>query len=174
METEIPKVYSPENIEPRWAHAWVQQNLYRAKVEGSGPSFCLVIPPPNITGMLHMGHMLEHTEIDVLMRWHRMSGENVLWLPGTDHAAIATQMIVERELGREAKPDLKGAQAKSVWQREGQRLRREMGVEKFLERCWKWKEENGGTIRRQMERLGASVDWTRDRFTMDAAYTRAV
>ena len=121
-----------------------------------------------------MGHMLEHTEIDILMRWHRMRGENVLWLPGTDHAAIATQMIVERELGRAALPDLEGAQAKSAWQREGQRLRMEMGREKFLEQCWKWKEENGGTIRRQMERLGASVDWTRDRFTMDPAYTRSV
>src|SRR5208337_3949588 len=136
--------------------------------------FCLVIPPPNITGSLHMGHMLEHTEIDILMRWHRMRGENVLWLPGTDHAAIATQMIVERELGREALPHLDGPQAKSAWQREGQRLRLEMGREKFLERCWQWKEENGGTIRRQMERLGASVDWTRDRFTMDPAYSRAV
>ena len=118
--------------------------------------------------------MLEHTEIDILMRWQRMRGENVLWLPGTDHAAIATQMIVERELGRAALPDLEGPQAKSAWQREGQRLRLEMGREKFLEQCWKWKEQNGGAIRRQMERLGTSVDWTRDRFTMDAAYTRSV
>ena len=174
METEISKVYLPESIEPRWARQWVAQKLYRP-AEGTGrPSFCLVIPPPNITGMLHMGHMLEHTEIDILMRWHRMRGENVLWLPGTDHAAIATQMIVERELGREALPDLEGPQAKSAWQREGQRLRIEMGRERFLERCWKWKDENGGTIRRQMERLGASVDWTRDRFTMDPTYTRAV
>ena len=174
METEVPKVYSPENIEPRWARFWVEQHLYRPTDESARPSFCLVIPPPNITGSLHMGHMLEHTEIDVLMRWHRMRGENVLWLPGTDHAAIATQMIVERELGREALPDLEGAQAKSAWQREGQRLRLEMGREKFLERCWKWKETNGGAIRRQMERLGTSVDWTRDRFTMDPAYTRSV
>ncbi len=174
METEIPKVYSPENIEPRWARFWVEHNLYRPSDESAHPHFCLVIPPPNITGSLHMGHMLEHTEIDILMRWHRMRGENVLWLPGTDHAAIATQMIVERELGREALPDLEGAQAKSAWQREGQRLRTEMGREKFLARCWKWKEENGGAIRRQMERLGASVDWTRDRFTMDPAYTRSV
>jgi valyl-tRNA synthetase len=174
LETEVPKVYSPENIEPRWARFWVEQHLYRPTDESARPSFCLVIPPPNITGSLHMGHMLEHTEIDVLMRWHRMRGENVLWLPGTDHAAIATQMIVERELGREALPDLEGAQAKSAWQREGQRLRLEMGREKFLERCWKWKETNGGAIRRQMERLGTSVDWTRDRFTMDPAYTRSV
>ncbi len=174
METEIPKVYSPENIEPRWARSWVGQNLYRPPDDSARPHFCLVIPPPNITGSLHMGHMLEHTEIDILMRWHRMRGENVLWLPGTDHAAIATQMIVERELGRAALPDLEGAKAKSAWQREGQRLRREMGQEEFLARCWNWKEENGGAIRRQMERLGASVDWTRDRFTMDPAYTRSV
>ena len=174
METEIPKVYSPESIEPRWARQWVEQNLYRPLDEGGGAPFCLVIPPPNITGSLHMGHMLEHTEIDILMRWHRMRGENVLWLPGTDHASIATQMIVERELGREALPDLEGPAARSAWQREGQRLRLEMGLDKFLERCWKWKEENGGAIRRQMERLGTSVDWTRDRFTLDPAYTRAV
>ena len=174
MATEIPKVYAPENIEPRWAQFWVAQNLYRPADESAWPNFCLVIPPPNITGMLHMGHMLEHTEIDILMRWHRMRGENVLWLPGTDHAAIATQMIVERELGRAALPNLEGPQARSAWQREGQRLRTEMGREKFLEQCWKWKEENGGTIRRQMERLGTSVDWTRNRFTMDAAYTRSV
>jgi valyl-tRNA synthetase len=174
LETEIPKVYSPESIEPRWARFWVEENLYRPADETTRPHFCLVIPPPNITGMLHMGHMLEHTEIDILMRWHRMRGENVLWLPGTDHASIATQMIVERELGREALPDMEGAGAKAAWQREGQRLRIEMGREKFIEQCWKWKEQNGGAIRRQMERLGTSVDWTRDRFTMDPAYSRAV
>jgi len=174
LGTEIPKVYSPENIESRWARQWVAQNLYRPPDDGGRPSFCLALPPPNITGVLHMGHMLEHTEIDILMRWHRMHGENVLWLPGTDHAAIATQMIVERELGREALPGLEGAQAKSAWQREGQRRRLEMGREKFLERCWQWKAQNGGTIRGQMERLGASVDWTRDRFTLDPAYTHAV
>jgi len=185
LEAEIPKVYAPEAIEPRWARAWIEEKLYRpADDDAPGrPNFCLTIPPPNITGVLHMGHMLEHTEIDILMRWHRMRGENVLWLPGTDHAAIATQMIVERELGREAlakrsglaeQVEDGGPQSKAAWQREGQRVRLAMGREAFIERCWKWKEENGGTIRRQMERLGASVDWTRDRFTMDAAYTRAV
>jgi valyl-tRNA synthetase len=175
VDAEIPKVYSPEAIEPRWARYWVERKLYRPGDDLSQPRFCLVIPPPNITGLLHMGHMLEHTEIDVLMRWHRMRGENVLWLPGTDHASIATQMIVERELGREALPDLPpGAETESTWRREGQRRRREMGPEGFLERCWKWKEESGGTIRHQMERLGASCDWTRDRFTMDPAYSRAV
>jgi len=86
LATEIPKVYSPENIEPRWAQSWIAQNLYRPADDSARTNFCLVIPPPNITGSLHMGHMLEHTEIDILMRWHRMRGENVLWLPGTDHA----------------------------------------------------------------------------------------
>jgi len=175
VEDEIPKVYSPEAIEPRWARGWVERQLYRPSDDPTRPTFCLVLPPPNITGSLHMGHMLEHTEIDILMRWHRMKGENVLWLPGSDHASIATQMIVERELGREAFPDFPpGPEAESTWRREGQRLRRAMGPEKFVERCWRWKEASGGTIRQQMERLGASCDWTRDRFTMDAAYARAV
>ena len=176
MEAEIPKTYSPDTIEPRWARYWVDHKLYQPS-EDPAPRqrFCLLIPPPNITGVLHMGHMLEHTEIDILMRWHRMRGENVLWLPGTDHASIATQMIVERELGREALPELQpDPAANSAWQLEGQRRRQELGREKFIERCWKWKEENGDTIRRQMERLGASVDWTRARFTMDPAYSRAV
>jgi valyl-tRNA synthetase len=175
LDNEIPKVYSPETIEPHWARTWVAQKLYRPSDDPARPGFCLVIPPPNITGMLHMGHMLEHTEIDTLMRWHRMSGKDVLWLPGTDHASIATQLIVEQEIGRQALPDLEpGSSARAAWRREGQRRRLEMGREKFLELCWKWKEQNGGTIRRQMERLGASCDWTRDRFTMDPAYSRAV
>ena len=173
MQAEIPRVYSPETIEPRWARYWVEQNLYRPGDDPARPRFCLVIPPQNITGSLHMGHMLEHTEIDVLMRWHRMRGENVLWLPGSDHASIATQMIVEQELGRELW-DNPTPPAPSDLRRMGRRRRLEMGREKFLERCWKWKEESGGTIRKQMERLGASCDWTRDRFTMDPEYSRAV
>ncbi len=172
---EIPKVYLPEEIEPRWASGWVEQELYRPTDSDERPRFSLVIPPPNITGSLHMGHMLEHSEIDILMRWRRMRGSNVLWLPGTDHASIATQMIVEREIGREALPSLKpGPETNHAWQREGQRLRLEMGREEFLKRCWRWKEQNGGTIRRQMERLGASCDWTRERFTLDPAYSQSV
>ncbi len=175
MDQEIPKVYAPETIEPHWARTWIAQKLYRPSDDPTRPRFCLTIPPPNITGMLHMGHMLEHTEIDTLMRWHRMSGKDVLWLPGTDHASIATQLIVEQDIGRQALPNLEPDSAgRAAWRREGQRRRLEMGREKFLELCWKWKEQNGGTIRRQMERLGASCDWTRDRFTMDADYTRAV
>jgi valyl-tRNA synthetase len=175
LDNEIPKVYSPETIEPHWARSWVAQKLYRPSDDPTRPHFCLAIPPPNITGSLHMGHMLEHTEIDILMRWHRMSGKEVLWLPGTDHASIATQLIVEQEIGRQTLPGLEpGSSARAAWRREGQRRRVEMGREKFLELCWKWKEQNGGTIRRQMERLGASCDWTRDRFTLDAEYSRAV
>jgi valyl-tRNA synthetase len=175
LENEIPKVYSPETIEPHWARSWVAEKLYRPADDPSRARFCLVIPPPNITGSLHMGHMLEHTEIDILMRWHRMRGKDVLWLPGTDHASIATQLIVEQEIGRQALPELEpGPSARATWRREGQRRRIKMGREKFLELCWKWKEQNGGTIRRQMERLGASCDWTRDRFTMDPAYSLAV
>jgi valyl-tRNA synthetase len=175
VENEITKVYSPQEIELRWSRFWTERKLYRPGDDESRPRFCLVIPPPNITGILHIGHMLEHTEIDTLMRWHRMRGENVLWLPGTDHASIATQMIVEREIGREAMPDrVDSPESRGIWQREGQRRRIEMGREKFLERCWQWKERSGGTIRRQMERLGASCDWTRERFTMDPEYSRAV
>ncbi len=175
LKNEIPKVYEPESIEPRWARFWAERRLYRPSEEASRPRFCLVIPPPNVTGSLHIGHMLEHTEIDTLMRWRRMQGLDVLWLPGTDHASIATQMIVEQELGREALPDLPdGPATRATWRREGQRRRLEMGREKFLERCWQWKEASGGTIRAQMERLGASCDWTRERFTMDAEYSRAV
>jgi valyl-tRNA synthetase len=175
VETEIPKIYSPDAIEPYWARIWVEQKLYRPSGDPSRARFSLVIPPPNVTGSLHIGHMLEHTEIDILMRWHRMRGEDVLWLPGTDHASIATQMIVEQEIGREALPELEGrSSALAAWRREGQRLRLEMGREKFLERCWQWKEQSGGRIRKQMERLGTSVDWTRERFTMDAEYSRSV
>jgi valyl-tRNA synthetase len=175
VENEIPKVYSPESIEPYWARVWVEQKLYRPSGDPARARFSLVIPPPNVTGSLHIGHMLEHTEIDILMRWHRMRGEDVLWLPGTDHASIATQMIVEQEIGREALPNLDGrSSALAAWRREGQKRRLEMGREKFLERCWQWKEKSGGRIRKQMERLGTSVDWTRERFTMDADYSRSV
>lgn len=173
MEAEIPKVYSPQTIEPRWARDWVERKLYRPLDDAARPRFSLVIPPPNITGSLHMGHMLEHTEIDILMRWHRMRGENVLWLPGTDHASISTQMIVEQELGRQAwNPPPQPST--SDLRRVGRQVRLNMGREKFIERCWKWKEQSGGTIRKQMERLGTSCDWTRDRFTMDPGYSRAV
>src|SRR6266849_10585889 len=101
MSRDIPKAYEPQQIEPRWARAWVEQQLFRAEAKAPGPVFSMVIPPPNVTGSLHIGHMLEHTEIDIVIRWHRMLGDNTLWLPGTDHAGIATQMVVERKLAEE-------------------------------------------------------------------------
>src|SRR2546425_6747079 len=145
VEAEIPKVYSPDTIEPRWALYWIERKLYRPGEDPSRPRFCLVIPPPNITGSLHIGHMLEHTEIDILMRWHRMRGEDVLWLPGTDHASIATQMIVELELGRQALPNLPpGPEARSNWRREigRTRLNSSHGYISYAVFCLKKKNKN--------------------------------
>ena len=154
---EIEKVYEPRRFEPRWAQWWVESGIYRAEYEAGKPAFSLVIPPPNVTGVLHMGHMLEHTEIDVTVRWHRMKGDVTLWLPGTDHAGIATEMVVARQLAAE-----------------GIQYRRDLTREAFLERVWQWKAESGGTIRRQMIQMGASCDWSRERFTFDPGLSRAV
>ncbi len=153
---EIPKVYNPSEIEPQWAREWVEKHLYQADASSGQPMFSLVIPPPNVTGSLHMGHMLEHTEIDIIVRWKRMQGFNTLWLPGTDHAGIATQMVVERQL---AEQGIK---------------RRDLGREAFEKKVWEWKEQIGGTIKKQMIRLGASCDWSRERFTLDPGLSRAV
>jgi valyl-tRNA synthetase len=153
---QLEKVYEPQRFEPRWAEWWIEQQIYRADVDHPGRRFSLVIPPPNVTGVLHMGHMLEHTEIDVTIRWHRMRGENTLWLPGTDHAGIATQMVVERQLASEG---IK---------------RTDLGRDEFERRVWQWKEESGGTIKKQMIRIGASCDWSRERFTLDPGLSRAV
>jgi len=153
---QLDKVYEPGRFEPRWAQWWVESGIYRAQWQPDKPVFSLVIPPPNVTGSLHMGHMLEHTEIDVTVRWHRMRGDITLWLPGTDHAGIATQLVVERQLMAEGKD------------------RRAMGREAFEQRVWQWKAESGGTIKRQMIRIGASCDWSRERFTLDPGLSRAV
>lgn len=153
---QLEKVYEPRRFEPRWAQWWVESGIYHAKWEPDRPVFSLVIPPPNVTGSLHMGHMLEHTEIDVTVRWHRMRGDITLWLPGMDHAGIATQMVVERQLAEEGLD------------------RRAMGREAFEQRIWKWKAESGGTIKRQMIQIGASCDWSRERFTLDPGLSRAV
>ena len=150
----MDKSYSPRDIESRIYAAWEAAGWF-APV-GEGPPYCIVIPPPNVTGTLHMGHAFQHTLMDVLTRLHRMDGDRTLWQPGTDHAGIATQMVVERQLAAEG------------------RTRHDLGREKFLERVWQWKEESGGTITRQMRRLGNSVDWSRDRFTMDAGLSAAV
>jgi valyl-tRNA synthetase len=153
---QLDKVYEPGRFEPRWAQWWVESGIYRAEWQPDRPVFSLVIPPPNVTGSLHMGHMLEHTEIDVTVRWHRMRGDITLWLPGTDHAGIATQLVVERQLAAEGKD------------------RRAMGREAFEQRVWQWKAESGGTIKRQMIRIGASCDWSRERFTLDPGLSRTV
>ncbi len=153
---QIEKVYEPQRFEPHWAQWWIDSGIFRAAETSSARSFSLVIPPPNVTGSLHIGHMMEHTEIDVTIRWHRMLGENTLWLPGTDHAGIATQMVVERKLAEE-----------------GIR-RQDLGREAFEKRVWEWKAEYGDNIKRQMIRMGASCDWSRERFTLDPGLSRAV
>jgi valyl-tRNA synthetase len=150
----MDKTYSPHDIEGRIYRHWEENGLFTPA--GDGPPFCIVIPPPNVTGTLHMGHAFQDTIMDALTRFHRMAGDRTLWQPGTDHAGIATQMVVERQLNAEG------------------RTRHELGREGFNERIWRWKEESGGTIARQMRRLGASVDWTRDRFTMDPGMSQAV
>jgi valyl-tRNA synthetase len=159
MPHELPKAYEPGAIEARWAEYWVREKLFHVETPPAGdarPVFTLLLPPPNVTGRLHMGHMLNQTQMDMLVRWHRMRGFITLWLPGTDHAGIATQMMVERQLAKEGKK------------------RREMGREAFVERVWEWKREYGGAILEQMKRLGASVDWGREYFTMDENLSRAV
>ncbi|HJT86340.1 MAG TPA: valine--tRNA ligase, partial [Bryobacteraceae bacterium] len=153
---QIEKVYEPQRFEPHWAQWWIDSGVFHASSRAAGRVFSLVIPPPNVTGSLHIGHMLEHTEIDVTIRWHRMSGDNTLWLPGTDHAGIATQMVVERKLAEEGIS------------------RRDLGREKFEQRVWEWKAQYGDTIKRQMIRLGASCDWSRERFTLDPGLSAAV
>ncbi|MDC7786964.1 valine--tRNA ligase [Rhodoplanes sp. TEM] len=155
----IEKTYQPAAIEDRISAAWEAAQAFRAgrpERQGAAP-YCLVIPPPNVTGSLHMGHALNNTLQDVLVRFERMRGKDVLWQPGTDHAGIATQMVVERQLMQRQEPS-----------------RRDMGREAFLERVWAWKAESGGTIVNQLRRLGASCDWSRERFTMDEGLSRAV
>ena len=153
---QLEKAYDPSQIEPAWAEWWVSEGLFKADAASSKPAFSLVIPPPNVTGALHMGHMFETSQVDISMRWQRMRGRNVLWLPGTDHAGIATQMLVERHLAKDGID------------------RRDLGREKFLEHVWNWKETYGGKIVGQLKRVGASCDWTRERFTMDPGLSRAV
>jgi len=159
MAHELPKAYEPASIEARWAEYWVKENLFHVGTPEPGderPVFTLLLPPPNVTGRLHMGHMLNQTEMDIIIRWHRMLGDNTLWLPGTDHAGIATQMMVERQLATEGKK------------------RTDLGREKFIERVWEWRAHYGGAILDQMKRLGASVDWSREYFTMDENLSHAV
>ncbi len=152
----IPDRYEPAAVEQRWYPWWEARGYFHADPGRPGPAFSIVIPPPNVTGSLHMGHALNNTLQDVIVRMKRMDGFNTLWMPGTDHAGIATQYVVERQLAAEGK------------------TKEDVGREAFLERVWRWKEESGGTIIRQLKRLGASCDWPRERFTMDEGLSRAV
>jgi len=153
---QLDKVYEPQRFEPHWAQWWIDSGLYKAEIKPGKPVFSIVIPPPNVTGSLHIGHMLDHTIMDVAVRWHRMLGETTLWLPGMDHAGIATQMVVERQLAQEGLN------------------RKQLGRKEFECRVWRWKEQYGGRIKQQIQREGASVDWSRERFTMDDGLSRAV
>ena len=153
---ELEKSFDPHGIESRWYPFWESSGYFKAGFDAKRQSFSIQLPPPNVTGTLHMGHAFQQTLMDVLTRYHRMKGFNVLWQPGTDHAGIATQMVVERQLE---------AQGES---------RRALGREEFVRRVWEWKEKSGSTITRQMRRLGASCDWSREYFTMDEPRSRAV
>ncbi len=150
----MDKTYEPHNIEERWYNFWEEHGYFSPS--GDGVPYCIMIPPPNVTGTLHMGHAFQDTIMDALVRYHRMKGHNTLWQPGTDHAGIATQMVVERQLSLENK------------------TRHDLGREMFIKRVWAWKAESGYTITRQLRRMGASVDWVRERFTMDDGLSRAV
>jgi len=153
---ELEKAYEPQRFEPRWAESWVESGIFHADPKTPGPRFSLVVPPPNVTGSLHIGHMLDHTVIDTATRWHRMRGDNALFLPGTDHAGIATQMLVERSLAAEGLN------------------RRQLGRDEFVRRVWEWKEKYGSRITSQMKRIGDSCDWSRERFTLSPELSRAV
>jgi valyl-tRNA synthetase len=150
----MDKSYQPQAIEQRWYDTWERRGYFRPS--GQGPSYCIMLPPPNVTGSLHLGHAFQDTLMDALIRYHRMKGDNTLWQGGTDHAGIATQMVVERQLA---------AQGIS---------RPQLGREAFVDQIWRWKAESGGTITRQLRRLGASIDWSRERFTLDEGLSQAV
>src|SRR5690554_205867 len=150
----MEKTYQPNELERHWYQLWEERGYF--KPSGKGDSYCIMIPPPNVTGSLHMGHGFNNAIMDALIRFRRMQGRNTLWQPGTDHAGIATQMVVERQLA-----------AQNI-------TRHDLGREKFLEKVWEWKEQSGGTITRQIRRLGSSVDWSRERFTMDEGLSKAV
>src|ERR1041385_4684881 len=154
--TELSTRYDPKAIEQTWYQFWEKGEFFTPELDRDRPKFSVVIPPPNVTGRLHIGHALVNTLQDIIVRWKRMSGFNTLWLPGTDHAGIATQMIVDRELQKQGISRL------------------DLGREKFVEKVWEWKESYGNQIIDQLKRLGCSADWTRTRFTLDEGLSRAV
>ena len=156
MEEKLNKGYEPHDVERKWYKQWEEDGRFCADEKSVKPHYSIVIPPPNVTGVLHMGHALNNTIQDILARWKRMSGYEVLWMPGTDHAGIATQNVVEKQLAVEGLD------------------RHAIGREEFIGRVWKWREESGGQIIEQLKRLGASCDWGRERFTMDEGLSTAV
>src|SRR6266496_3339373 len=153
---ELAKSFEPRSIEGKWYAWWESHGLFKPSMQPSAKAFCIQLPPPNVTGTLHMGHAFQQTLMDLLVRWHRMRGDNTLWQVGSDHAGIATQIVVENQLRAEGTS------------------RRDLGRERFVERVWQWKKESGSIITNQMRRLGASGDWTRERFTMDEGLSHAV
>ena len=162
---ELAKSFDPKAIESKWYEFWESKGYYAAGLNPEvAENFCILLPPPNVTGTLHMGHGFNQTLMDALTRYHRMRGDNTLWQPGTDHAGIATQIVVERQL------DAKGITRHSLVEEHGA----EEGRKKFLDEVWKWKEYSGGTITKQMRRLGTSPDWSRERFTMDEGLNKTV
>jgi valyl-tRNA synthetase len=156
MAEQWEKVYDPTRVEEKWYNYWMAKGYFRADVNSPKEPFSIVIPPPNVTGSLHMGHALNNTLQDILVRFKRMKGHNCLWMPGTDHAGIATQNVVERELAKQGLD------------------RHQLGREEFIRRVWEWKEKYGGVIINQLKKLGASCDWSRERFTMDEGLSQAV
>ena len=154
--TELAKSFEPAAIEARWTAAWQAPGVHAPTLDAGRPSFCIQLPPPNVTGTLHMGHAFNQTIMDALTRWHRMRGFNTLWVPGTDHAGIATQIVVERQL------------------QEAGLTRHDLGRSSFVAKVWDWKATSGATITNQMRRLGDSVDWSREYFTMDERLSRVV
>ena len=156
MSAEISTAYEPKSVEEKWYRIWLEEKCFQANPDCTKPSYCIVIPPPNVTGVLTMGHVLNNTIQDILARRARMLGKEVLWLPGTDHAGIATQNVVEKRLRGEKKS------------------KHDLGRDAFIQEVWKWKEKYGGIIIEQLKKLGCSCDWSRERFTMDPAYYQTV
>ena len=157
MTQELSKSFNPKEIEQKWYTFWESKGYYGIGSDLKNPeSFSILLPPPNVTGTLHMGHGFNQTLMDTLTRYHRMSGSNTLWQPGTDHAGIATQIVVERQLDQEGTS------------------RHELGRDEFIKKVWDWKEFSGGKITQQMRRLGTSPDWSRERFTMDEGLSKTV
>ncbi len=153
---QIEKNYNPHEIEKKWYKHWLEKGFFTPKIDKTKKPFTVLIPPPNVTGILHMGHVLNNTLQDVMIRYKRMTGVPTLWVPGVDHAGIATQNVVERELKKEGK------------------TRHDIGREELVKRIWKWKKEKGGKIIEQLKTLGCSCDWTKERFTMDEGLSNAV